>query len=175
MGNLCGDQWAQDLATAAAKPAVANSELPGLLGLASLTRLNAILDLGKRTLHLAGPGDYDLEKALPSGMDHFQLVNAPSGHLLLPCSHFSKLPEGSHPTTALLTEEAGKSNETASRGPDLATMAEAAVENLLENPSIVQPPPPPLTKPDLVLTNCGPEPNAPLTEPTVHWNNGDNR
>ena len=62
--------------------------LPGLLGLASLENRRAILDLVNHELHFLGPGDFNLEQALPSGTESFKLKRAPSGHLLLPCNHF---------------------------------------------------------------------------------------
>ncbi len=40
-------------------------------------------------LHLCGPSDYDLVKAVPPGTDIFQLEVAPSSHMVLPCCEFS--------------------------------------------------------------------------------------
>ena len=67
-------------------PTVSKSDLPGLLGLAALTKNRAILDFNTMELHFCGPGDYDLGKALPPGTDTFQLEKAPSGHMVLPIS-----------------------------------------------------------------------------------------
>jgi len=71
-------------------PAVKNSPLPSLLGLASLTNRRAVLDLQKKMLYFLGPGDYTLADAMPPGTESFELRSAPSGHLLLPCSHFKE-------------------------------------------------------------------------------------
>ena len=70
-------------------PAVVNSELPGLLGLNTMRKLRVLLDLGNLRMHICGPGDVEIEKALPPGTDSYDLTIAPSGHLLLPCSQFA--------------------------------------------------------------------------------------
>ena len=71
-------------------PIVKDSNLPGLLGLTSLQNKRAILDLVNNQLHFLGPGDFDLRQALPAGTESFQLKQAPSGHLLLPCNKFKE-------------------------------------------------------------------------------------
>ena len=69
-------------------PSVPNSELPGLLGLAALRKNRAILDLSSMQLHFCGPGDIKIESGLPPGTETFQLEQAPSGHLVLPCCEY---------------------------------------------------------------------------------------
>ena len=69
-------------------PSVQNSELPGLLGKQALCRNRAVWDFVSDTLYFLGPGDFDLEKALPPGTDKFQLYTAPSGHSVLPCCEY---------------------------------------------------------------------------------------
>jgi len=66
-------------------PVVANSTIPGLLGLVSLTEANGLLDLVNKKLYTLGPGDFDLLPVLPPGSECYPLKTAPSGHLLLPC------------------------------------------------------------------------------------------
>ena len=138
VSNLCGDEWAREVATVAAQhgqtptyekrqqplkvsgvgngtqechfdcslpvalrqtdngqvgghltiPAVHRSKLPGLLGLTTLKKNRAILDLNTLKLYFCGPGHYDLCGQLPKGTESFQLEAAPSGHLVLPCSEF---------------------------------------------------------------------------------------
>ena len=46
-------------------PAVANSDLPGLLGLTALRKNKAIIDFSTLTMYFTGPGNYDLSRALP--------------------------------------------------------------------------------------------------------------
>ena len=41
-------------------------------------------------LHFVGPGDLDLTSAFPPGTETFDLVEAPSGHLLLPCNLYKQ-------------------------------------------------------------------------------------
>ena len=74
-------------------PTITSSDVPGLLGLMSLTKKRAIIDCQKRQLHFVGPGDYDLETTLPAGTESFQCEISPSGHMVLPCSEFSKTEE----------------------------------------------------------------------------------
>ena len=70
-------------------PTVKGSMLPGLLGLNSLVNRRAILDCITKRLHFLGPGDYDLQSALPPGSKTYQLETAPSGHLILPCTRYA--------------------------------------------------------------------------------------
>ena len=70
-----------------------DSELPGLLGLMSLTNRRGVLDFVNKQLHFLGPGDFDLKTALPPGTESFQLITAPSGHLILPCTHYAEFDE----------------------------------------------------------------------------------
>ena len=67
---------------------MADSDLPGLLGLTALRKNRAILDLNTMQVYFCGFGDYDLMKELPPGTDSFQAEIAPSGHMVLPCCEF---------------------------------------------------------------------------------------
>ena len=69
-------------------PAVANSSLPGLLGLAALRKNRAILDFTTLQLHFCGPGDVYVDRHLPPGSESFQLELSPSGHIVLPCCEY---------------------------------------------------------------------------------------
>jgi hypothetical protein len=70
-------------------PVVANSELPGLLGLKTMRNNRAVLDMVNLQLHFCGPSDINL--TLPSGTKSFQLEISPSGHLVLPCTNFENM------------------------------------------------------------------------------------
>ena len=69
-------------------PTVSNSELPGLLGLTALKNNRAIIDCNTNKLYFLGPGDYDLDKAMPAGTDVYQMEIAPSGHMVLPLCNY---------------------------------------------------------------------------------------
>ena len=85
-------------------PAVTDSDLPGLLGLASLVKNRAILDFNTLTLYFLGPGDYKLEEALPPGTDAYQCERAPSRHLVLPCCEYKdKQPREDEEPLSLIT------------------------------------------------------------------------
>jgi hypothetical protein len=66
---------------------VTNSELPGLLGLVSLEKNGALIDIGHQKLIYPGPGGFELK--LSPGSTMMQLERAESGHLLLPCTHWT--------------------------------------------------------------------------------------
>ena len=67
---------------------VSDSDLPGLLGLASLESRKAIIDIGNRRLVFPGAGGYELK--LSPGSTVMALEKAESGHLLLPCTEWKK-------------------------------------------------------------------------------------
>ncbi len=69
-------------------PWIRQSKLPGVLGLKALTNSRTILDCVARKLYFLGPGDYDLMSVMPAGTRAFDLERAPSGHLLLPITHY---------------------------------------------------------------------------------------
>ena len=62
--------------------AVANSDLPGLLGLNALRKNRAVIDFSTLKMYFAGPRECDLGRALPPGTDCFQCELAPSGHMV---------------------------------------------------------------------------------------------
>ena len=62
-----------------------NSELPALLGLSTLEKMNGILDLHHKRLILPKSRD-DVEIKYKKGTKVLQLVQAPGGYLMLPCS-----------------------------------------------------------------------------------------
>ncbi len=55
-----------------AKPTVANSSLPGLLGLASLRASRAVIDGHKNRVYVMGTSEYELASALQPGTDTCQ-------------------------------------------------------------------------------------------------------
>ena len=70
-------------------PFVEESHTPALLGLRSLMRHNAILDLSKKMMPLIRD-DCEAGYKLPEGTESYPLKQAPSGHLLLPFTDFKK-------------------------------------------------------------------------------------
>ena len=72
-------------------PVVPKSMLPALLGLDSTRRCRGIIDTVSLVLHLCGPGEFDLLKALPPGTESIQCVLSPSGHMMIPCAEFGAL------------------------------------------------------------------------------------
>lgn len=65
---------------------VGDSELPGLLGLKSLCRMQSVIDVYNRKLYLIGPGGYKI--VLSPGSQTLNLEPAASGHLMLPCTEY---------------------------------------------------------------------------------------
>lgn len=75
---------------------VSSSELPGLLGLVSLERNSAVIDIGHQRLIYPGPGGFEIK--LSPGSVMMALEKAESGHLLLPCSEWQNAKvKGSQP------------------------------------------------------------------------------
>jgi len=64
-------------------PVIPRSKLPALLGLQSLTRRRALLDVFNRRIVFVGPGGYRLQ--LSPGSKTYKLYPAKTGHLMLPC------------------------------------------------------------------------------------------
>ena len=95
-------------------PSVHKSELPGLLGKTALKKNRAIWDFATDMLYFAGPGDYDLPRALPPGTDAYQLETAPSGHSVLPCCEYTSDAQHSDHSLTLVTRRS--SSEEPRRG-----------------------------------------------------------
>ena len=100
-------------------PAVANSDLPGLLGLTALKRNRAVLDFTTLKLYFCGPNDYELEKGLPEGTDVYQLETAPSGHIVLPCCEYQPSSVSTEHSLTLLSrkEREGRGSESRQSQP----------------------------------------------------------
>ena len=64
-------------------PMLADSELPALLGLKSLSEKHALIDTFNKRLIFVGPGGYRLQ--LSPGSKTFPLHSAATGHLMLQC------------------------------------------------------------------------------------------
>ena len=71
-------------------PIIPGSELPALLGLDTVRRCRGIIDTNTLRLYLLGPGNYDLEKALPPGTECIQGELTPSGHFVIPCDSYGQ-------------------------------------------------------------------------------------
>ena len=104
-------------------PTVDNSELPMLLGLQSLRENGGILDMCKLQLHFCGHAGATIEPG--PGATTFQLELSPSGHLVLPCSEFSKhvghnpqIDEPSLTLAALNTELFGRDTPSSGMTPE---------------------------------------------------------
>ena len=97
-------------------PSIANSLVPGLMGLKAMEDNRTILDIVTGKIYFCGPGDYDLMTALPAGTDVFQMEKAPSGHLVLPCCEFHK-PRTNQSSLTLVTSMQQRKTGGAPRTP----------------------------------------------------------
>lgn len=70
-------------------PIIPNSNIPSLLGLTTMEKHRAILDITGQTYIIPGKGK--VEYKLPKGSRVLHLKKAPSGHLLLPCDQWESL------------------------------------------------------------------------------------
>ena len=64
-------------------PVIPHSKLPALLGLQSLTKRRALIDIFNRQIVFIGPGGYGLQTS--PGSKTYKLYPAKTGHLMLPC------------------------------------------------------------------------------------------
>ena len=138
-------------------PAVANSDLPGLLGLNALRKNRAILDFSTLRLHFCGPAGIEMEKHLPPGSESFQTELAPSGHMVLPCCEFQRGSIDKDHTLTLITQ----GNSATSVGDRSGSGRKAEAERLkpetpIDNSQAIGvatmiPPPPP--KPPVLPRN----------------------
>jgi len=71
-------------------PVIPDSPIPALLGLETLVKHRAVINVfaNPPELHFVGPGG--IEMKLPPGTKSFHLERAPSGHLMLPVSQFAE-------------------------------------------------------------------------------------
>ena len=92
--------------------------MPGLLGGQALRNNRGLWDFANDRLYFLGPGDYNLEKALPPGTDVFQLERAPSGHSVLPCCEYSEKDPQTEHTLALMARNRnhGEGQQTEANG-----------------------------------------------------------
>ena len=67
-------------------PVIENSSCPALLGQQSLEQHRAILDCHNKVLYLCAPGEVEIK--VPEGSEKLPLIQAPSGHLILPISDY---------------------------------------------------------------------------------------
>ena len=112
-------------------PTIPDSTLPALLGLNACRESRMIIDTVTNKVHMLGPGNYDLESTLPPGSRSFQCTLAPSGHMMLPCSHFEKIQQshqkgGLHmERTLTLPVQEGGSSSSSAKPPEVRTFAQS--------------------------------------------------
>ena len=68
-------------------PCIPNSNLPGLMGIKSLKRNDALIRCKTGEMWFLGPGGVEIKTS--PGSRHFQMKEAASGHWLLPINKFS--------------------------------------------------------------------------------------
>ena len=71
------------------------SNVTGILGLLAVRGRQGIIDTGNNKLHFPGPGGAQIQ--LSPGSETYDLIDAPSGHLLIPCCHYDKLKQKQKP------------------------------------------------------------------------------
>eukprot|EP00971_Amphidinium_carterae_P215053 4268155-Amphidinium_carterae.2 len=71
-------------------PMLPSSGCPALLGLQSLEAMGAVLDCAAKKLYVRGSRDQDVTVQLPPGGQCYDLLQADSGHLLLPITRYQQ-------------------------------------------------------------------------------------
>ena len=84
-----------------------------------------IIDTTRNAIYMAGPGDYDLMRALPPGTQPFNCALAPSGRLMIPCAEFQNPTEQGIRGRLRLTPELALPVEVV---PEAASAAEVSEE-----------------------------------------------
>jgi hypothetical protein len=69
-------------------PVIPNSNVPALLGMKTLKKWRAMIDVVEKKLYLMGPGS--VKVSCPPGSRVYDLQESPSGHLMLPVSCFAE-------------------------------------------------------------------------------------
>jgi hypothetical protein len=69
-------------------PVIPNSNVPALLGMKTLKKWRAMIDVVEKKLYLMGPGS--VKVTCPPGSRVYDLQESPSGHLMLPVSCFAE-------------------------------------------------------------------------------------
>ena len=96
----------------------------------------AILDLTTMLLTFTGPGDTKID--FSPGSESFQMLQAPSGHLMLPCCEFaaaSTAPAGSSSNGSMTLMAQNTSNQQTTEGPkQVASSSEAVRPRSAEAP-----------------------------------------
>ena len=87
-------------------PCLENSSVPGLMGIKSLRRNDALIRCKTGEIWFLGQGGVKIEPS--PGSRHFQMREAKSGHWLLPINRFN---DQSRTGNTILATEAGSSNE----------------------------------------------------------------
>ena len=93
-----------------------------------------------------GPGDYELEKAMPPGTDSFQLETAPSGHSVLPCCEYAPASNITEHTLTLIASRreaagrhAGQCVPPPPAAPPVLPPSAARGETLIPPPAVRHP------------------------------------
>ena len=113
---------------------VTNSDLPGLLGLQSLEKMGAVLDLRTGTLYQCGTSDTPLSEGLPPGTLEYKLQKAESGHLMLPCCEYDQ--------TSARSKEDSQALILAAKHKELQEPPAPTYWPKVENPGVDLPPVP---------------------------------
>ena len=93
-------------------PILPNSGTPALLGQKSLKKMRCLLDCYTNKLYRLGPGGYKIE--LSPGSVCYPLEESHAGHLMLPCSRFSRYPKQQE-VQVFTAEEEAKTTPTTPR------------------------------------------------------------
>ena len=93
------------------------------MGLQTMIDQNAILDCRNLTMAFTGPGDTEINYS--PGAEIFQLVQAPSGHLMLPCCNYNAL-SATCPDSSLTLLSASASSSAGNNPPEAPEPTENA-------------------------------------------------
>ena len=88
------------------------SNVTGILGLLAIRGRKGIIDTGNNKLHFPGPGGAQIQ--LSPGSETYELVDGPTGHLLIPCCHYGQLKQNQKPERDLSLYNSGPESQASS-------------------------------------------------------------
>ena len=92
-------------------PCLENSGVPGLMGIQSLERNDALIRCKTGEIWFLGPGGAKIEAS--PGSKHFQMLKAKSGHWQIPISRFRRPQDGQPSKTSNITMVTSKADTSA--------------------------------------------------------------
>ena len=114
-------------------PCLENSGVPGLMGIQSLGRNDALIRCSTGEIWFLGPGGAKIEAS--PGSKHFQMLKAKSGHWQIPISRFRREQDGEPSKTSNITMTTTKADTNAAARASAGTGPTSASSSTTRTPT----------------------------------------